>query len=85
MSNAILNHIKNIPNGYSEGSYNSRTYVITKVIFNNGKSFKIYGEELGGIDFVSLNYYITKDKNLLKPCEIPEQKGVDFLKNVVLN
>lgn len=85
MSNTILNHIKNIPNGYSEGKYNSRRYGVTKAIFNNGNSFKIYGEELGGKDFISLNYYITKDNNLLKPCEMPEQKVVDFLKNVVLN
>jgi hypothetical protein len=85
MSNTILNHIKYISNGYSDGTYNSRTYGITKAIFNNGNSFKIYGKELGGNDFVSLNYYVTKDNNLRKPSEMAEHKVVDFLKNVILN
>jgi len=84
MSNPILKYIENIPEGYSQGSYRNSTYGITKTTFNNGKSFKIYGDELGGIDFISLNYYITKGKDLLKPCEMPEEKVVDFLKNVII-
>jgi hypothetical protein len=76
--------IDKIKEGYSEGVYNDRKYGITKTIFNNGNSIKVYAEELGGNDFISLNYYITKSKNLLKPCEIPEQKVIHFLKNVVL-
>lgn len=81
---SILARINEIPNGYSEGSYNNMKYGITKTIFNNGNSFKVYGEELGGNDFISLNYYITKDKNLVKPCEMPEQKVVHFLENVIV-
>lgn len=77
----FLNKIKE---GYSEGIYNGKKYGITKSIFNNGKSFKVYAEELGGTDFISLNYYITEKKNLLKPCEMPEQKVIHFLKNVML-
>lgn len=84
MKNSILNTIRNIPEGYSEGSYKNRKYGITKTSFNTGNSFKIYGEELGGTNFVSLNYYITKKKDLLKPCEMPEQKVIDFLENVIL-
>lgn len=84
MTISILNFIENIPEGYSEGSYDNRKYGITKTNFNNGKSLKIYGEELGGNDFISLNYYITKDEDLLKPCEMPEEKVVRFLKNVII-
>jgi len=84
MKNPILTSIKKIPEGYSEGSYNNRKYGITKTSFNNGNSFKVYGEELGGTDFISLNYYITKEKDLLKPCEMPEKKVVHFLKKVIL-
>lgn len=84
MKNPVFNSIEKIPEGYSEGSYNHRKYGITKTSFNTGNSFKIYGEELGGTNFISLNYYITKEKDLLKPCEMPEQKVVHFLENVIL-
>jgi len=79
---SLLNHIQKLPNGYSEGIYNSKKYSITKEIFNKGKSFKIYGKELQGNDFISLNYYITSNNELLKPCEMPTEKVVHFLQNV---
>ncbi len=78
----LLPLIDKIPAGYSEGRYNGKKYGISKTTFNNQKSFKIFAEELGGNDFISLNYYITRQKEWLKPCEMPEQKVVDFLKNV---
>ncbi len=84
MKNSILNSIEKIPEGYSEGIYMNRKYGITKTIFNTGNSFKIYGAALGSTNFISLNYYITKTKELIKPCEMPEQKVVHFLKNVII-
>ncbi|MFK7811714.1 MAG: peptide methionine sulfoxide reductase [Maribacter sp.] len=84
MKNPILKNIEKIPEGYSEGMYSNRKYGITKTLFNGGNSLKVYGEELGGTNFISLNYYITKKKDLIKPCEMPEQKVVHFLKNVVV-
>lgn len=85
MPNSILNNIEKIPEGHSKGTYKDSTYGITKTIFNNGNSFKIYGEELGGNNFISLNYYSTKEKDVIKPCEMPEQKVVHFLENVVID
>ena len=85
MNDPILNSIKKIPEGYSEGIYNYKNYGIAKTVFNNGNSYKVYGEELGGNDYISFNYYITKGKDLIKPCEMPEQKVVHFLKNVTIN
>jgi hypothetical protein len=32
----------------------------------------------------SLNYYVTKTNELLKPCEMPEEKVIHFLKNAAL-
>lgn len=78
----MLEYLNKIEEGYSEGSYNKKKYGITKTIYNNGKSIKLYAEELGGNDFMSLNYYITQNKEFLKPCEMPELKVIDFLKNV---
>lgn len=80
----LLHRIHVIPEGYSEGRYMQRKYGITKTTFNQGKSFKIYAQELGGQDFISLNYYITSTDEKLKPCEMPDVKVIDFLQNVVL-
>ncbi len=63
MFNPKLKYIENIPEGYSQGRFRNSTYGITKKSFNNNKSFKIYGKELGGTNFISLNYYITTKKN----------------------
>ncbi|MFD2562369.1 peptide methionine sulfoxide reductase [Aquimarina rubra] len=80
----LLENIKRIPEGYSEGIYNNVKYSITKEVFNNGKSYKVYAKELQGNDFISLNYYITSTSELLKPCEMPEQKVIDFIENIQL-
>jgi hypothetical protein len=77
----LLQKIQSLPMGYSEVAYNERKYGVTRGVFNNGKSFKIYAEELGGSDFISLNYYITTTKECLMPCEMPELKVIDFLNN----
>ena len=74
--------ISRIPEGYFEGFYNNRKYSITRTDFNEGKSTKVYAKELGGTDFISLNYYETKMGELLKPCEMPELKVISFLKDV---
>ena len=77
-----INNINKIPIGYTKGIYKDRTYGIEKTVFNKGRSIKIYAKELGGNNFISLNYYITDQKSHLKPCEMPEEKVIDFLKNV---
>ena len=77
----ILEKIQILPIGYSEVIYQDRKYGVTRTDFNNGKSIKLYAEALGGNDFISLNYYITSKENLLKPCEMPKEKVIHFLKN----
>lgn len=77
----LLKKIKTLPVGYSEVHYKNKKYGVTRTDFNGGNSFKIYAEELGGNDFVSFNYYITKSKQQLKPCEMPEVKVLHFLRN----
>ena len=78
----VLEKIKMLPTGYSEVFFQQRKYGITRTDFNNGQSIKLYAEELGGNDYVSLNYYITSQEEILKPCEMPEQKVKDFLNNM---
>lgn len=75
----LLNQIIKLPLGYSEVRYMKRKYSVTRTDFNNGNSFKVFAQELGGNDFISLNYYVTKKSESLKPCEMTQQKVVDFL------
>ena len=76
---SLLSKIKTLRPGYSEVCYQNKTYGVTRSDFNNGRSIKIFAEELGGNDFISLNYYITRETQYLKPCEMPEKKVIDFL------
>jgi peptide-methionine (S)-S-oxide reductase len=79
-----LSDILRIREGFSTGIYTDKKYSITKEIFNNGKSFKIFAKELQGTNFISLNYYITSKNEFLKPCEMPQEKVIHFLKNIQL-
>lgn len=80
----VFETIQKLPEGYSEGKYQNRKYGITKETFAKGKSFKVFAKELGDNDFISLNYYRTSHEDFLKPCEMPKEKVIAFLKNVEL-
>ncbi|MEL7118918.1 MAG: peptide methionine sulfoxide reductase [Bacteroidota bacterium] len=74
--------VSNIPLGYSEVFCNGKKYSLTRKDFSNGNSIKVYAEELGGTDFISFNYYLGREKEFFKPCEMPESKVLDFLKGM---
>lgn len=80
----LLHKIRKLPIGYSKVLYNGKKYGVTRTDFNKDKSYKIYAEELGGTDFISLNYYITTNRESLKPCEMPAVKVIDFLNHFKL-
>lgn len=78
---SILERIKYLPNGYSEVTFQNKKYGVTRTDCNKGKSIKVYAEELAGTNIISLNYYITSKKEILKPCEMPDEKVIQFLNN----
>ena len=45
---------------------------------------KLVARDLGGPDFVSLNLYLLKSGDLLKPCEMPEAKVRAFVLGVTV-
>jgi len=81
---SLLKYIHLIPKGYSEVLYQQKKYGITRTDFNSGKSIKVFAKELGGNNFISMNYYITRTSERLKPCEMPNQKVIHFMKNIEL-
>ncbi|BDS06251.1 hypothetical protein NT6N_12910 [Oceaniferula spumae] len=84
-SESIRNLIHRIPDGYSVGFYFGVKYSISKKTYNAGRSYKIYAEELGGNDFISLNYYQSASGDHLKPCEMPTEKVIVFLTDVEIS
>ncbi|MFT5244179.1 MAG: hypothetical protein ACJA1H_000305 [Glaciecola sp.] len=66
---SILKRIKELPKGYSEVTFQNKKYGITRTDFNKRKSIKVHALQLAGTNVISLNYYITSKKELLKPCE----------------
>jgi len=59
--------------------YDDKRYLFRKETHLNGKLIKVYAEELGHNNFISLNYYPQTSNGLLKPCEMPDEKVIDFV------
>ena len=73
-----------LPNGANDVYYLGKRYLLRKETLLDGKLLKIYAEELGGNDVVSGNYYSSMKGGILKPCEMSEQKVIDFVLNAVI-
>lgn len=68
-----------LPLGTFQGTADRRRYVVTKSAFAGGKSIKLVAEELGGNDYISLNWYDLGTGGRLKPCEMPAAKVTAFV------
>lgn len=79
MKNNFHDRLSQIKNGSYDVSFENRRYLLRKETQLQGKLIKLYAEELGGNDFISLNYYPHIKGGLLKPCEMPEEKVITFI------
>ncbi|MGC9350901.1 MAG: hypothetical protein ACP5D3_02835 [Sulfurovum sp.] len=68
-----------LPDGANDVIYNNRRYLLRKETLLESRLIKIYAEELGGNDIVSGNYYPTMKGGMLKPCEMSDEKVIDFI------
>ena len=57
--------------------------MVTKTAFAGGRSIKLVAEELGGTDYISLNWYDLGAGARLKPCEMPAAKVIAFVQALV--
>ena len=64
-----------LPLGTTTGTAKGKRYIATRSLFNNGRSTKLVAEELGGSDYISLNYYELTAGPGLYPCEMPAEKS----------
>jgi hypothetical protein len=74
--------ILSLPEGSFYCLYKDSKYVATKHLYSNKKIIKIYAKELKGNDIVSGNYFLTIKNGLLKPCEMSDEKVINFVKNL---
>jgi len=73
--------IDRLPEGYSEALFAGRRYGVTRRSFNAGRSLKVFAEELGGDDIISLNAYRLASGWRLNPCEMSSDKVLGFLEH----
>jgi hypothetical protein len=77
---AVWDRLAAWPRGYVLARYNGRRYGVSTSQHTNGRSMKLYAEELGGTDRISLNIYAPAHGELaLKPCEMPLDKVTAFV------
>jgi len=68
-----------LDNGAYDVRYQEKRYLLRKETLLNAKLIKLFAQELGGNDFISLNYYPCIQGGLLKPCEMPKEKVIQFI------
>ena len=71
--------IKILKDGSYDVIYQDKRYLLSKQTLLHGKLIKLYAKELGDNNFISLNYYSEIGEGLLKPCEMPQEKVIDFI------
>lgn len=72
------------PQGYFTADYDGRRYGVSNTSHAGGRSLKLYAEELGGTDIISLNLYTpTHGEPALRPCEMPVEKVMAFIAGAV--
>ena len=54
---------------------------MTKTLRADGRAVSVYAEELGGTDVVSTNIYLADAGPELRPCEMPAEKVLAFLRD----
>lgn len=81
---AFLSAFDALPRGGYGGTFEGKRYRLMKSILVAGRSQKLEAEELGGPDYISFNLYrLAGGEVLLKPCEMPSEKVIDFVLKVV--
>lgn len=76
---SFIRALNALPLGTHPGHVQGRRYLVSKTMFNEGRSLKLVAEEIGGRDYISLNFYDLRTGPRLFPCEMPVEKVVAFV------
>lgn len=81
----IWSCLTTMPLGYFTARYANARYGVTRSVHANGRSMKLYAEQLGGTDRISLNIFAPPSgEPALKPCEMPIDKVTAFVMGAVV-
>lgn len=72
--------VDRVPEGWTAVGYAGRRYGLSRTDRASGQSVAIYAEELGGTDVVSANVYRPASGDVLRPCEMPAETVLAFLR-----
>ena len=79
-ASAVWARLQHWPRGYFTTRYDGRRYGVSNTVHASGRSLKLYAEELGGPDRISLNIYApASGEPALRPCEMPVDKITAFV------
>ena len=68
-----------LSNGANDVLYQGKRYLLRKETLLEGKLIKLYAEDLSSKDIVSGNYYPSMKNGMLKPCEMSDEKVINFV------
>lgn len=78
---AVWARLRAWPRGYFTARFDGKRYGVSNTAHTGGRSFKLFAEELGGPDRISLNIYRPEHAAdpALRPCEMPVDKVTAFV------
>ncbi|MDO9338564.1 MAG: hypothetical protein EON95_16000 [Caulobacteraceae bacterium] len=81
MTDEALGLLAGLPIGYSEGDCDGARWGVTVKRSDDGRRWWLWGEALAGGGHVSGNLYVLEGgRALLKPCEMPAETVLAFLR-----
>lgn len=73
--------IQAIPEGWTRVHIAGRSWGVTRTTRAGGKVISVDAERLGDTEQLGANVWITSEGATLRPCEVPEEKVMQFLRS----
>ncbi|TDE14226.1 hypothetical protein [Jiangella asiatica] len=72
--------LSSIPEGWSRAEVDGQAWGVRRVTRAGGKVISLNAERLGDTEQLGANVWITSDGPVLRPCEVPADKVMRFLR-----
>jgi peptide-methionine (S)-S-oxide reductase len=72
--------LRTIPEGWTRAEVDGQAWGVTRVTRAGGKVISVNAERLGDTEQLGANIWITSDGPILRPCEVPAEKVLQFLR-----
>jgi len=69
-----------IPEGWTRAEVDGQVWGVTRVTRAGGKVISLDAERLGDTEQLGANVWITSDGPILRPCEVPAEEVLQFLR-----